>query len=55
MGVFERAKSASGLTGGAEETTPYVCLACGAAYEVQHHRCPNCESFDIRYSKWVQE
>ncbi|MFC7071799.1 hypothetical protein ACFQJ7_10160 [Halovenus rubra] len=55
MGVFERAKAASGLSEGADETAPYVCLACGAPHEVQYHRCPDCESFDIRCARWVEE
>lgn len=55
MGVFDRAKEVSGLSVDTEEATPYVCLACEATFEVQHHRCPVCESFDVRYSRWVQE
>ncbi|SDJ80400.1 hypothetical protein SAMN05216226_109147 [Halovenus aranensis] len=55
MGVFDRAKAASGLSIDTEEALPYVCLSCGATYEVQHHHCPDCGSFDIRCSRWVQE
>jgi hypothetical protein len=53
MGVLDRAKEVSGL---AADTQPslFVCLACEAALDVQHHRCPVCESFDVRRAKWVR-
>jgi rRNA maturation endonuclease Nob1 len=53
MGVLDRASAIPGL--GTEEQPPYVCLACETGFEVQHHRCPACGSFDIRRSKWVEE
>jgi len=43
------------LEGAVGETPPYVCLACEASLEVQHHTCPECGSFDVRCSKWIQE
>lgn len=52
MGVFDRAKEVSGLAESGE--TAYVCLACETTFEVQHHSCPVCGSFDIRHSKWVE-
>jgi rRNA maturation endonuclease Nob1 len=56
MGVLDRAKSISGLgTGDDGEVPPYICLACETGFEVQHHSCPACGSFDIRRSKWVEE
>ena len=55
MGVLDRAKEVSGLSGSGETANAYVCLACETTYEVQHHSCPVCGSFDIRCSKWVQE
>jgi rRNA maturation endonuclease Nob1 len=55
MGVLDRAKEVSGLSESGETANAYVCLACETTYEVQHHSCPVCGSFDIRCSKWVQE
>lgn len=55
MGVFDRAKAVSGISDPEEDTLQYVCLTCEATFEVQHHRCPSCGSFDIRHSQWVQE
>ncbi len=55
MGVLDRAKKVSGLSESGEVEHPYVCLACGRYFEVQHHTCPDCGSFDVRHSKWVQE
>jgi len=52
MGVFDRAKEVSGITA-SEESYPYVCLACEGTFEVQHHSCPVCGSFDVRRSKWL--
>jgi rRNA maturation endonuclease Nob1 len=54
MGVFNRAKQMSGLSTRTDTSLPYVCLACETAFEVQHHSCPVCGSFDIRCSRWVQ-
>ncbi len=54
MGVLEKAKKVSGISKDDEEGPLYVCLACEAAFEVQHHTCPVCGSFDVRHSKWVQ-
>ena len=53
MGVLNRAKDVSGLS--EEESFEYVCLACESGFDVQHHSCPACGSFDIRRAKWVQE
>ena len=55
MGVLDRAKEVSGISDGEQERLPYVCLACETAFEVQHHSCPVCGSFDIRLGKWVEE
>lgn len=55
MGVIDRAKAMSGLTDPEDAGCPYICLACETAFEVQHHNCPVCGSFDVRCSKWVQE
>jgi len=57
MGVLDRALAIPGLDTGEEEEDPpaYVCLACETGFEVQHHSCPTCGSFDIRRSKWVEE
>jgi len=55
MGVLDRAKEVSGISGGDGEPVPYVCLACETPFEVQHHSCPVCGSFDVRRSKWVTE
>jgi rRNA maturation endonuclease Nob1 len=55
MGVLNRAKQVSGISKVDEERPPYVCLACETVFEVQHHTCPVCGSFDVRRSKWVQE
>jgi rRNA maturation endonuclease Nob1 len=54
MGVLDRAKEVSGISD-EEEPLPYVCLACETPFEVQHHSCPACGSFDVRRSKWVTE
>jgi rRNA maturation endonuclease Nob1 len=55
MGVIDKAKAVSGFSETQEETRPYVCLACETTFEVQHHRCPVCGSFDVRCAKWVQD
>lgn len=55
MGVLDKAKQVSGISKVDEEGPPYVCLACETVFEVQHHTCPICGSFDVRCSKWVQE
>ena len=55
MGVLNRAKQVSGISKVDEERPPYVCLACETVFEVQHHTCPVCGSFDVRRSKWVQD
>ena len=54
MGVLDRARAVSGLDGSDEEPDPYVCLSCETTFEVQHHRCPECGSYDIRRAKWVE-
>lgn len=53
MGVLDRARAVSGLDSSNEEPEPYVCLACETTFEVQHHSCPTCGSYDIRLAKWV--
>lgn len=55
MGVIDRAKAVSGISDEDGKRLPYVCLACETRFEVQHHRCPACGSFDVRRSKWVLE
>lgn len=55
MGVLDRARALSGLDAEEDEPQPYVCLTCEAGLEVQHHSCPDCGSFDIRRSKWLEE
>ncbi len=55
MGVLNRAKEVSGISESDEDRLPYMCLACQTPFDVQHHSCPVCGSFDIRRSKWVQE
>ena len=30
-----------------ERPSPYVCLGCEAAYDVQYHVCPNCGGFSV--------
>ncbi len=55
MGVLKRTKQASSGTDAERECPQYVCLSCETTFEVQHHVCPVCESFDIRCSKWVQD
>jgi len=34
-------------TEAAERRSPYVCLGCEAAYDVQYHVCPNCGGFSV--------
>jgi rRNA maturation endonuclease Nob1 len=55
MGVIDRAKEVSGMSEDGDDRLPYVCLTCETVFEVQHHRCPACGSFDVRRAKWVQE
>jgi rRNA maturation endonuclease Nob1 len=55
MGVFNRARQVSVISKGDEEGPSYVCLACETVFEVQHHTCPACGSFDVRRLKWVQD
>jgi len=54
MGVLDRAKEVSGVKTTGGNRPPYVCLACETPFEVQHHSCPGCGSFDIRRSKWIE-
>ena len=53
MGVLNRAKAVSGLGSSDDDADPYICLACETTFEVQHHSCPACGSYDIRRAKWV--
>lgn len=54
MGVLERAKEVTGFADTDGSRLPYVCVACETSFEVQHHTCPACGSFDVRQSEWVQ-
>lgn len=41
-----------GPRGGArttEDESPYVCLGCSVAYDVEYHVCPNCGGFSVEY------
>lgn len=55
MGVLDRAKRLPGFGNSPDGSPTYVCCACDAEFELQYHRCPKCDSFDIRYSKWEME
>ena len=33
----------------------YVCLACESGFDVQHHSCPVCGSYDLRRARWVTD
>lgn len=56
MGVLEKATSLAKIASDTQESSPwYVCLACETRFELQHHTCPVCGSFDVRRSKWVEE
>lgn len=55
MGVFDRAKEVSNISTTDEESSRYVCISCETTFEVQHHECPECGSFDVRCAKWIQE
>lgn len=55
MGVLDRAKQVSGVGDSVESAGPYVCLACESPFDVQHHSCPICGSYDVRWAKWIQE
>lgn len=55
MGVIDRAKQVSGLAEREDGYEPYLCLTCGAEFEVQYHACPACGSFDLRRACWVHE
>lgn len=53
MGVLDRSKWFA--RGSDTESYPYRCMSCQAALPVQYHSCPECESYDIRAAKWVDE
>lgn len=53
MGVFGKAKNCSRF--GSHEGSPYICMGCEAALEVQYHSCPSCGGYDIRRTKWLCE
>jgi rRNA maturation endonuclease Nob1 len=53
MGVLDR--STWFARGSDTESYPYRCMSCQAALPVQYHSCPECESYDIRAAKWVDE
>jgi rRNA maturation endonuclease Nob1 len=55
MGVLRRTDEKSEASEADGEFPQYVCMACDTAFEVQHHICPVCGSFDVRCSKWVQK
>jgi rRNA maturation endonuclease Nob1 len=52
MGVFDKARNVSHL--GEQTGRPYICLACEASFDLQHHACPACGGYDIRRAKWVE-
>jgi len=52
MGVFDKARNVSHL--GEPTGRPYICLACEASFDLQHHACPDCGGYDIRRAKWVE-
>lgn len=54
MGVIDRAKEASGLSKRETGPSAYVCLACESPFEIQHHSCPVCGSYDLRRARWVE-
>jgi ribosomal protein L37AE/L43A len=53
MGIIDRIRRVYEVEGG--ESSVYVCLACDTAFDVQHHACPACDSFDLRRSEWVAD
>lgn len=54
MGVLDRAKRVSGLAEREDGHLAYVCLACESPFEVQHHSCPVCGSYDVRRARWTE-
>lgn len=52
MGVF-RSNDASHL--GSPDGSPYVCMQCETAFEVQYHSCPACGGYDVRWTKWLRK
>ncbi|WP_229114082.1 hydrogenase maturation nickel metallochaperone HypA [Halapricum desulfuricans] len=53
MGVLDRAARLA--RGDQQETYPYRCMSCGADLPVQHHTCPECGSYDVRATKWIDD
>ncbi|MGM0592530.1 MAG: hypothetical protein ACQETI_13075 [Halobacteriota archaeon] len=43
--TFGRLKRLAGLT--EPEATPYVCLGCQTAFDVQYHVCPECGGYSV--------
>ena len=39
------------LAGFREQTRPYVCVSCGASYDVQYHVCPECGGYSVEHSQ----
>jgi lipopolysaccharide biosynthesis regulator YciM len=35
-----------------ESGTPYECRHCGQRFSVQHHCCPECESYSVERVVW---
>ncbi len=54
MGVLDRAKEMSGVKETDGNRPPYECLGCETQFEVQHHTCPVCGSFDVRRAEWIE-
>jgi hypothetical protein len=52
MGVFDRV---SGLSQREDGYPTFVCLACESGFDVQHHSCPVCGSYDLRRARWVTD
>lgn len=52
MGVLDRSKWFT--RGDQGETFPYQCVSCEEPLPVQYHSCPECGSYDIRATKWLE-
>ena len=36
-----------------EPTRAYECRQCGARFAVQHHCCPECDSYSVERREWT--
>ena len=36
-----------------ESSYPYECQHCGKRFSVQHHCCPDCDSYSIERVEWT--